>query len=49
MYAEHPDIVEHLSRMVGHVRPVRSIKDITEALDFDVQNTFGKTVMKWEK
>ncbi len=49
MYDKYPEIVEHLSRMVGHVRPVRSIKDITEAFDFDIQNTFGKTVMKWEK
>lgn len=49
LYSQHPDIVEHLSRMVGEVRPVRSIKDIMEAFDFDIQNTFGKTVMKWEK
>ncbi len=49
LYKKHPDIVEHLSRMVGHVRPVRSIKDIMEAFDFDIQNPFGKTVMKWEK
>lgn len=49
LYAQYPDIVEHLSRMVGEVRPVRNIKDIMEAFDFDIQNTFGKTVMKWEK
>jgi ribitol-5-phosphate 2-dehydrogenase len=35
--------------MVGQVRPVRNIKDIMEAFDFDIQNPFGKTVMKWEK
>ena len=49
LYEKHPDIVEHLARMVGHVRPVRNIKDIMEAFDFDIQNPFGKTVMKWEK
>lgn len=49
LYSQYPDIVEHLSRMVGEVRPVRNIKDIMEAFDLDIQNTFGKTVMKWEK
>ena len=49
LYEKHPDIVERLGRMVGEVKPVRSIKDIMEAFDFDIQNPFGKTVMKWEK
>ncbi len=49
LYEKHPDIVERLGRMVGQVKPVRSIKDIMEAFDFDIQNPFGKTVMKWEK
>jgi len=49
MYSKHPEIVEHLSRMVGKVRPVRSINDIIDAFDYDMQNTFGKTVIKWEK
>lgn len=49
LYEKHPDLVERLGRMVGEVKPVRSIKDIMEAFDFDIQNPFGKTVMKWEK
>lgn len=49
LYEKHPDIVERLGRMVGQVKPVRNIKDIMEAFDFDIQNPFGKTVMKWEK
>ncbi len=49
LYEKYPDIVERLGRMVGQVKPVRSIKDIMEAFDFDIQNPFGKTVMKWEK
>ncbi|MBE6773460.1 MAG: alcohol dehydrogenase catalytic domain-containing protein [Clostridia bacterium] len=49
LYYRHPDIVERLGRMVGQVKPVRNIKDIMEAFDFDIQNPFGKTVMKWEK
>lgn len=49
MYSQHPEIVEHLSRMVGKVRTIRSINDIIDAFDYDMQNTFGKTVLKWEK
>lgn len=49
MYSRYPEIVEHLSRMVGKVRTVRNINDIIDAFDYDMQNTFGKTVMKWEK
>ena len=49
LYEKHPDLVERLGRMVGEVKPVRNIKDIMEAFDFDIQNPFGKTVMKWEK
>ncbi|MBQ1210743.1 MAG: ribitol-5-phosphate dehydrogenase, partial [Clostridia bacterium] len=49
MYAAYPDIVEYLSHMVGHVMPVRSIKDMVTAFDLDINKTFGKTVMKWEK
>ncbi|MBQ9913350.1 MAG: alcohol dehydrogenase catalytic domain-containing protein [Clostridia bacterium] len=49
MYREHPDIVEYLSHMVGYVKPVRSIKDMMEAFDLDINKSFGKTVMKWEK
>lgn len=49
MYSKYPEIVEHLSRMVGEIRTVRSINDIIAAFDYDVQNTFGKTVIKWEK
>lgn len=49
MYTRYPDIVEHLSRMVGQVKPVRNIKDMMEAFDLDTQKAFGKTVMKWEK
>ncbi len=49
MYEQYPDIVEYLGRIVGYVKPVRSIKDIMEAFDLDTKNAFGKTIMKWEK
>lgn len=49
MYQKYPEIVESLSRMVGFVKPVRSIKDMMEAFELDTQKAFGKTIMKWEK
>lgn len=49
MYKEYPDIVEHLGRMVGFVKPVRSIQDMMEAFEIDAKKEFGKTIMKWEK
>lgn len=49
MYEKYPEIVEHLSRMVGFVKPVRNIKDMMEAFELDTQKAFGKTIMKWEK
>lgn len=47
LYEEYPDIVENLSRMVSYVKPIRSIKDMTEAFDLDMQKAGGKTIMKW--
>ena len=49
MYKKYPDIVEHLSRMVSFVQPVRNIKDMMTAFELDTQKAFGKTIMKWEK
>ncbi|MCM1545086.1 MAG: zinc-binding dehydrogenase, partial [Ruminococcus sp.] len=49
MYKKYPDIVEHLGRMVSCVKPVRSIKDMSDAFDIDTKKEFGKTIMKWEK
>lgn len=49
MYSKYPDIVEHLSRMVSFVKPVRNIKDMMAAFELDTQKAFGKTIMKWEK
>lgn len=48
-YEKYPDIVEALSRMVSYVKPVRTIKDMSEAFELDTQKSFGKTIMKWEK
>ena len=45
LYREHPD----LSNIVGAVIPVRSIADMKKAFEMDIQKSFGKTIMIWEK
>ncbi len=48
-YQEHPDVVEYLSRIIGEVVEVRTIKDMTHAFDADIQKHGGKTIMVWKK
>ena len=47
MYAEHPEVVEALRRVVGKVIDINSIDDIHEAFEEDINNPSAKTVLKW--
>ena len=47
IFGRSPEIVEHLSRIVGAVKEVRSIKDMLDAFESDIHKEFGKTIMKW--
>lgn len=49
LYLDRPEIVEHLSRIVGTVVEVHTIKDMTAAFDADIQKRGGKTIMVWRK
>ena len=49
LYREHPEIINYLSNIVGAVIPVRSIADMKKAFEMDIQKSFGKTIMLWEK
>lgn len=49
LYEEHPEIVNYLSNIVGAVVPVRTIEDMKKAFEMDIQKSFGKTIMLWEK
>ena len=49
LYREHPEIINYLSNIVGAVIPVRSIADMKKAFEMDIQKSFGKTIMIWEK
>ena len=49
LYGEHPEIVNYLSNIVGAVVPVRAIGDMKKAFEMDIQKSFGKTIMLWEK
>ena len=44
-----PEIINYLSNIVGAVIPVRSIADMKKAFEMDIQKSFGKTIMLWEK
>lgn len=49
LYKEHPELVNYLSNIVGAVIPVRTIADMKKAFEMDIQKSFGKTIMLWEK
>ncbi len=49
LYREHPELVNYLSNIVGAVIPVHSIADMKKAFEMDIQKSFGKTIMLWEK
>lgn len=49
LYKEHPELVNYLANIVGAVIPVHSIDDMRKAFEMDIQKSFGKTIMLWEK
>ena len=49
LYKEHSEVVNYLSNIVGAVIPVHSISDMKRAFEMDIQKSFGKTIMLWEK
>lgn len=49
LYKEHPELVNYLSNIVGAVIRVHSISDMKRAFEMDIQKSFGKTIMLWEK
>lgn len=49
LFEKHPEILNYLSNIVGGVFPVRSISDMKRAFEADIQKSFGKTIMLWEK
>jgi len=44
---EYPETQNYLESIISDEKKVRSIEDITEAFDLDINNEF-KTIMKWE-
>ncbi len=49
LYQDYPEILNYLSNIVGAVVPIRAIRDMKKAFEIDIQKSFGKTIMKWEK
>ena len=49
LYESNPEIVNYLSNIVGAVLPVRNVDDMKKAFEMDIQKSFGKTIMVWDK
>jgi ribitol-5-phosphate 2-dehydrogenase len=49
MYESNPEVLNYLSNIVGAVIPVHTIADMKKAFEMDIQKSFGKTIMLWEK
>lgn len=47
IYKKYPDVISYLSVLVGDVLKVSSITEIIRAFEFDLSNSWGKTVMEW--
>jgi ribitol-5-phosphate 2-dehydrogenase len=49
MYRTNPEIVNYLSNLVGALIHIHGISDMKKAFETDIQKSFGKTIMLWEK
>ena len=47
LYEQHSEALEYLSRLVGSVRPVATVADMTSAFESDTSKLMGKTIMEW--
>ena len=48
LYNEYPKLKEYLLNLVNNVIKVRSINDMLGAFEYDINCSFGKTIMQWE-
>lgn len=46
-YEEHPEALTYLTNIIGAVIEVKSIQDVNQAFDVDIQKNYGKTIMHW--
>jgi ribitol-5-phosphate 2-dehydrogenase len=49
MYHTNPEVVNYLSNLVGALVHIHGISDMKRAFEMDIQKSFGKTIMLWEK
>ena len=47
LFSAHPEVVAHLSRIIGGVFDIRSTADIATAFADDRARRFGKTILHW--
>lgn len=48
LYKTYPKLKNYFLNLVNHVINVRNIKDMSNAFEYDLNNSFGKTVMRWD-
>lgn len=48
IYMEYPEVVDYLNTLIGNIVEVTTIKDIINAFELDLSNSWGKTIMKWK-
>lgn len=47
LYRKHPDILDYLSSLIGHIHAVSNLQDIQTAFEVDMRKPMGKTIMQW--
>lgn len=48
VYRDDPEVVGYLQNLAGNVTAIRSVADMNQAFETDMQKSIGKTIMKWE-
>lgn len=47
LFAEHPEVVDYFTSIVGQVVDVRTVEDMNQAFELDIKKAYGKTIMLW--
>ena len=48
LYKMYPRLKRYFLNLVGCVTDVKNIKDMSNAFEYDLNSSFGKTIMKWD-
>lgn len=48
LYKTYPSLNKYFLNLIGRVIDVKDIKDMTNAFEYDLNSSFGKTIMRWD-